>query len=449
MRSCIKQNKNEIFLFLWLIAMALLNAFFYDTMIVFALIIFVGAIIQKTDYIFYTMAFCMPLVSIFKISENSISVLPVLFFIFIIKLFINKKIHLYQHNIIAFAFFAILQLMSTLLYGSSVVTVLSLLLNVFFVMCGSAYFMNHSEPNRQIKVSSVFFISGAILDVLIADIFPNITLSMNAHKIEILEYNNRYAALNMDPNEFSQYVLVAICLCVALWPIIKTRMGKLLDIVCILFLAYSGYRSYSKSYIITLLIVLAIVFIMYLVRLKRRRGLITALLTATPILVTGLICSVLFYKIFVVDVFAAREFYNTDFLSGRGYIWNEYFKALSQRIDVVLWGCGQQNYSFLHRYCALYGGKVPHNAYMDFIIQYGFIGSLIFIICWKNLIKEILLNKRNTYLVLAVLAFMVSSFSLSINANDCMFILAIIMSMKYSDTTLEKRNIRNTHFKRI
>lgn len=433
MKSCIRQNKREIFLYLWLVVMALLNAFFYDTMIVFALVIFVGAVVQKIDFIFYIMAFCMPLVSIFKISADSISVLPVLFFVFVIKLFINKKIHLYEHNTIAFAFFVVLQVMSVLLYGAGIVSTISLLLNVFCVMCGSAYFMNHSETNRQIKVSSIFFISGTILDILIADIFPNITLTMNAQKIEVLEYNNRYAALNMDPNEFSQYVLISICLGFALLPIIKTRFGKIIDVACILFLAYSGYRSYSKSYIVTLLIIVAIAFIMFLVRIRKRKGLVTALLTAVPIIVVGVICTVAFYKIFVLDVFAARDFYNTDFLSGRDYIWSEYMKALGKRIDVIIWGCGQQNYIFLHNFCALSGGKVPHNAYIDFLIQYGVIGSVAFAICWKNLIKDIIINKRHTYLMLAILAFMISSMSLSINANDCIFILAMLVSMKYND----------------
>lgn len=440
MKNCIKQNKSEIFLYIWLVVMALLNAFFYDSMIVFAIVIFVIAMVQKLDFVFYIMAFCMPLVSIFKISAESISVLPVLFLIFVAKLLINKKIHLYEHNAVAFIFFVILQVISVLFYGAGIMPTLSLLLNVFCVMCGSAYFMHHSEPNRQIKISSVFFISGAVLDVLIADFFPNVTLSMNAQKIEVLEYNNRYAALNMDPNEFSQYILISICLGLALLPIIKTRIGKFIDIVLLVFLAYSGYRSYSKSYVVTLLIILIVAFIMFLARLYKKRGILITMLTAAPVIFIGTISAIVFYRELVLDVFAMRDFYNTDLLSGRDYIWRQYIEALLQRVDVVILGCGQQNYKFLHKYCSLSGGNVPHNAYMDFLIQYGIVGSVAYIVCWKNLIKNVLVEKRTTYLMLALIAFMVSSVSLSINANDCMFILALIMSMKYRDMSVKGRH---------
>ena len=295
--------------------MALLNAFLYDTMIVFAFVIVIGAIFLKLDYIFYIMSFCIPLASIFKISADSISVLPVLFLIFIIKLFMNKKIHLYEHNVIAFGFFAVLQIFVVLFYGAGLVSTLSLLLNIFFVMSASAYFINHSQTNRQIKISSIFFISGAVFDVLIADIFPNITQAMNAQKIEALEYNNRYAALNMDPNEFSQYMLIAICLGIALWPIIKSRTGKIIDLATIVFLSIAGYRSYSKGYILTYLAILVIVFLMYLSRLKQRKGLVTAMLSATPVIVVGAFCAVVFYKYFVVNLFETRSSYNTDLLS--------------------------------------------------------------------------------------------------------------------------------------
>ena len=47
-------------------------------------------------------------------------------------------------------------------------------------------------------------------------------------------------------------------------------------------------------------------------------------------------------------------------------------------------------------------------------------------------------------IILAILAFMISSFSLSINANDCMFILAVIVSMKYSDAQDNRQYKRKT-----
>lgn len=386
---------------------------------------------------FCLIAFCLPMSSILKISSTSISILPLLYFIVIIKLFLKRKARLNIYSLVALAFFCLLQVSSVLFYGAEVTSIVSLLLNVVFVVCSSAYFFEYGEENRQLKTTSIFLMSGTFLDIFLCDIFPNIPYIINYQKQSQLDYNNRYAAMNMDPNEYSQIVLVSIGLAVAIMPLIKSKLGKILDIAVIAYFAVKGYRSYSKSYVLSLMLLFFVALVIYIFKTAKEKGPIVTMLKFVPIAIVGVIGASLLYQYVVVPVFEARSALQADLLTGRDYIWGEYFKALKQRPDVVVIGCGASNSTFLHKYCSLHG-SVAHNLYLEFLIQFGITGIITLSIAWRDSIKSIVKNKLTNYMVLPLAAFLVTSFGISANANDCLYVLMFIMSMPYSANALKK-----------
>lgn len=435
------QKKTKI-LYAVLTVLACITAFVFNSMgysgsRIIVLLLLGIAMVTDIEKNFCLIAFCLPMSSVLKLSSTSISILPLLYFIVIIKLVLQRKVRLNLYSVIALAFFSVWQLFSVLAYGAGIVSVVSLLLNVVFVVFCSAYLIEYGEENKQLKATSVFYISGTFLEILLCDIFPNIPYIIDYEKQSKLDYNNRYAAMNMDPNEYSQMILVAIGLAVALLPLIKSKLGKVVDIAVIVYLGVNGYRSYSKSYVLSLLLLFFVALVIYLFETAKEKGPIITMLKFVPIMVVGIIGASVLYKYVVVPVFEARSEYQADILTGRDYIWREYFKALKQRIDVVIIGCGANNSSFLHQYCFLHG-SVAHNLYLEFLIQFGVTGMIALAIAWRDAIKSIVKNKLTNYMVLPLAAFLITSFGISANANDCLYVLMLIMSMPYSAKALKK-----------
>lgn len=437
-----KAQKRINILYIVLMAIAGANAFLFNSIgcsgsrIVVLLLLGISVLID-IEKNFYLIAFCFPMSSILKISSTSISILPLLYFIVIIKLILKRKVRLNIYSTVAFAFFGLLQVSSVLLYGADIVSVVSLILNVVFVVFSAAYLFDYGEENRHLKTTSIFLISGTFLDVLLCDIFPNIPYVINYQKQSQLDYNNRYAAMNMDPNEYSQIILVSIGLAVAILPLIKSKLGKVLDVSVIAYLAVKGYRSYSKSYVLSLMLLFVIALVIYMFKTAKEKGPIVTMLKFVPIAVIGVVGATVLYQYVVVPVFEARSALQADLLTGRDYIWSEYFKALKQRFDVVVIGCGASNSSFLHKYCSLQG-SVAHNLYLEFLIQFGIVGIITLLIAWRDSVKSIVKNKLTNYMVLPLAAFLITSFGISANANDCLYILMLIMSMPYNVKELKK-----------
>ncbi len=440
MKKYTKEDKRIFLLYVGLVVIALINAYLFSSMgygsAKYFMLLLIGlALVLDVDKLYYLMAFCLPISSVFKLSNASISVLPILYFVVIIKLFMKKKVRLNVYSFVCMGIFVVLQLFAVLVYGASIVSVVSLLLNIFCVMCSTSFFAEYAEENYQLQKSAIFFVTGAVLDIALSDLFPRVPYVIDAEKMGRLQYNNRFAALNMDPNEYSQLILIAIGLLVAIFPILKSKTGKIFDVIVIAYLCVNGYRSYSKSYVLTLIFIFAIALIMFMIRFTKRKGFILASFVFVPVAVVFIGGCVAIYQNVVLTVFEARESFNTDMFSGRDYIWAEFISALKQRVDVLLVGCGTNNSTFLHKYCALQGSTVAHNLYLEFLIQFGIVGILLFAVIWKDVIKNILKNKMATYMILPLAAFLITSMSISANANDCLYVLMLLMCMPYNAFT--------------
>lgn len=429
-----KKNNNILFLII-LGAVGFFTAFVfssfgYEGSRWFVIALLGAALFLDIDKLYYLIGFCLPISSIMKFSSESISILPVLYMIIIIKAVAKKKIKYDVNHIVGLAIFSVLQFFCILAYEASLFSVISLLLNVVFVMVSATYFARRDSNRYQLKNTAVFYITGIVSDIVLSEIFPNIPYLIDYQKQSRLDYNNRFAALNLDPNEYAQFVLIAVGLLIAILPLLKTKIGKIIDIAAIVFLCVNGYRSYSKSYAVTLALLFAMLILIYTARVVKKKGIITATIMFIPIAIVFVGGCVLIYNHIILPVFEAREALNADLLTGRDYIWREYFKALRQRADVMFLGCGASNSTFLHKYCSLNGSTVTHNFYFEFLIEHGIMGMLALAVAWAKPIKSAF-KKFGKYIMLPMAAFLITSFSISVNANDCLYFVMAIMCMAY------------------
>lgn len=429
-----KKDKNILFLLI-LVAFGFFtaltfNSFGYDGSRWLVAGLFVAAMFIDIDDLYCLTAFCLPISSIMKFSVESISLLPLLYAVIIVKTAAKKKIKYNINHIVGFVTFAVLQIFCIIAYGASFFSVSSLLLNVVFVMVGATYFARYDYHRHQLKNTAVFYITGVTADIVLSEIFPNIPYIIDYQKQNRLDYNNRFAALNLDPNEYAQFVLVATGLLIAILPLVKSKIGKVIDIAAVVFLSVNGYRSYSKSYAVTLAIMFALVIVIYAMRVVKTKGIISATLMFVPIMIAFVGGCILMFNYIILPVFEAREALNADLLTGRDYIWREYFKALTQRADVVFLGCGAGNSTFLHKYCSLNGSTVTHNVYLEFLIEYGVMGIAALFCAWGSTLKRTLKHMKS-YMLLPLAAFMLTSISISANSNDCLYIVMMFMCMSY------------------
>ncbi len=432
MKIYIKENKTEIFLFLFLsltllIECALFNSKGYSVAILFVMLIIIVALFLNIEKGFFLIAFCLPFSSVLKLGENSITVLPILYSIIILKSFFQAKFSIDSKFLISIFIFALLQVVSCLLYNAPLTSMISFLFSIVFVFFFSNYFVKQDwKDGYLIKNATLFFSGAVVLETLFADLFEQIPYFINAEKHNAMVVAERFAALNIDPNEYAQLVLIAIGLIIAIIPLLKKNAIKLFCFAFVLFLAYKGFLTNSKSYALTIIMLFAILLFIYLINYIKKHG-VSGLYIIIPLAIILVIGGYFLYKNILIPIFENRK--GDDILTGRGELWVEYLTTLTVRIDCLLLGCGTSN--------TLYLGSnvhhVPHNLYIEYVVQYGLVGLFLLSGILKISLKCIL-AKLKTYIGIVICAFAITAFGISANASDVIFFVLIVACVPYLKT---------------
>ena len=422
---------------------ALFNSSGYGVIGAMIAVLLVGlSAVVKLESAFYIVLFCFPFSSLLKLSYSSISILPILYIVVIVRLLLSERIKLRLNQWLFFFIFLLLQIIGISAYGASFIDLISFFVSLLFVLCSASFFSNYeTKDNRLFKTSTVFFTVAVMENVLLSDLFPNMLYTISPDKQEALVQNKRFGAMFVEPNEFAQVVLITIGLLITLLPMIR-GFARVLDIGAIVFLGISGYRTYSKSYVLTLfllLIVLAFVYLRFTVNKKGAKAVLPKIL---PVLAIAFVGCVWLYYYVIAPTFEQRG--PGDFLTGRGEIWLSYMEAFFSRLDIVLWGSGVGNVTYLNQVNVLIGSRVPHNMYLEFVIQFGIVGLLVLWLMVARLAKQ-MKSKRYSFFILVLLAFLITSFGISVNANDCIFMVALFTTMPFesfaADTARQKADV--------
>lgn len=398
------------------------------------LLVGVSLLLNVEDLLCFIM-FCFPFSSMLKLSAATISVLPILYLIVIVKLLAYKKLNLPLLSLFCYMALALLQILTIPFYEAAYTGIISLLLNAALVLFSASYFNSEKFDKPYLLTSaSLFFGSGATVMLLLNDLFPHLPSMVDAAKQLELEKADRYAATILDPNELAQILLIAIGLLIAVMPSIRSKWGKFFSMVMMVYMAFTGLRTHSKSYVISLVLLFAVIMLTYLRIVAKKGGSGKAFLRLVPVLALMLIVGIFLLVYVVIPVFETRSSEQTDLLTNRLGIWERYLSALLQSPDTLLIGCGAGNVTGLIRMIGQNTNTVPHNAYLEYVIQFGLVGLALLLTSWKNALS-LLKQKSNTYFVIPLAAFLITAFGISVNANDCPFLLLTLLAMPLPPST--------------
>ena len=416
----------------------------YDYSRFFAIALVAISFLLNIEDVFSLIMFAFPFSSMLKLTEDSISILPILHLVIIFKIISKNKFSVPPTSLLCFFVLAFMQTINIFLYQATFATIFSMLLNICFVLIVSHYALEHKESisNLLPKVSFTFA-TGTSIMLLLSDIYPHLPMLVHAEKTTAVEAAGRYAATVVDPNELAQIILIAIGLLIAAIPAFQSLFAKLLAIVMMVYMAITGIRTHSKSYAITILALFAFLMIVYIRHTAKQQGLNKTMVRLLPILLLSAVGFGLILTYVVVPVFASRSEEQTNFWTGRDNIWVNYLYALLNRLDVILIGCGAGNVTGIMRLVGSSAAQVPHNSYLEYVIQFGFIGLVLLFKVWKEAMASIK-QKLGTFYVIPLVAFLITAFGISVNDNDCPFILMALLSLPLPDETTQPQ-INTSH----
>lgn len=436
MNNYTKDKKRSFFLLLLLIGImlvdaAVFNAAGYSYGRYFAVIIVVLSMFLDIDSTYCLIAFCFPFASILKFSASTISILPILYMIVLLKLIFLKKVRMNVIALAAAVVMVLVQLLYVLIYGSNLISIISVVLNILFVMLSASYFVSRvDDDNMLIKTSIIFLMISVALNILLCDIFPDMPYMINSIKQNELDVDNRFGALFLEPNELAQVILIAIGLFMSVYSSVKNKMLRVLLIAVAVYVGINGIRTNSKSYVLVALGMFILSFVLYLIRVAKQKGAGAVVMRLIPVCVVLAFVSVYFFNNIILPVFEERGSTGTDILSNRGNIWANYLSMLIQRPEVLLGGYGIGNVTRSLTLIGIETPVVPHNLYLEFLIQFGIVGACLWTVAWKG-VWSATFKKMKSFFILPFLAFVITSLAISANSNDCFYILMLILAMPF------------------
>ena len=418
------------FLVLISLDMWLFSAMGYGMARWFAALFLLMGIVLPLENTFYLYIFCFPFSGVLKLSQSSITVLPILNAIIILRLFHKKQVRISKLQLQCFFALLIMQLLCALIYDASLGSIVGFFVNLLFVVCGTSYFSRKQDQPDVFSRATAVYVTALISGVVLCDLFPETMYLISRQKQAALVHDGRFGSVFVEPNEFSQAILVGLGLLMTSYPLLRKRSHRVLSLAALIYLAFSGYRTLSKSYGLTLLILFALFMLMNWYRTGKYRGIGNAVLKMIPgILILSLGIWLLWEYVFV----SILENRNTnDLWTGRDNLWATYWDALMQRPDVLLVGNGAGNAPMLSKVQASIGHLVPHNTYLEYLIHFGILGLLLLCGVFAKVVRQ---NRRklSTYFVLVLIAFFATAFTISANSNDCLFVVILLMAMPLNE----------------
>lgn len=443
-----KNNKNLVILILtlaiiWLIYCFIFNTFNYTFGIVFSFLYILFFLFQSPEKKYYIILFSLPFASIFKIGSGLPSSMIVLYTLFIIHILIKNNIGIKKIDYLFLIIIVLFQFITIPLYQGSVLNLLSFVLNIIFMKVCILSMIQLNNKSLVLYNSTFIYSAAMCLSVVAADMFPGIPYIVSKEKQTILMSIDRFSGLNTDPNYYSQLVLVAICLVIASL-LVKQKKLRLLGLLICLFLIISGFRSISKSYALSIIVIVVSSFYYFItsIHLSSYKGRLKKILISIVFLTLGIISLILVIQEFVVPVFEKRT--ETDLLTGRGDIWKDYLKLLVLKPEILLTGVGFSNdANILGKELGVY--MAPHNIYLEVIVGCGVIGSFLLFLLFRDLFKYFKYTIQSPYFMFFIII-LFTSFGLSLSSNDAFFILLpLIILFRIGANSNEKTSDINTY----
>ena len=391
----------------------------------------------------YFLALLLPNIRIMD-CLNSIQFINVLFLIISIKyitflnnksvkLKINKKFSMISFFVLAYELSHILIINDNT--KEQIFTAINLAFDVFAFLIILSDNWSISEFEKVVK----HLLLGCVLSTLIFCIANPSTLT------KLFGTGYRLSAYGNDPNYLSAYILVGtagVILCV------YKRKITFQEVILLLLSVIVGLFTASKMCIFSL-IGIYLVFIIYLIMKRDYKKLFGIIIKLTPFVLLALY----FFGeqiTYLVEKFFLRfkqSFSDTEFgnlTSGRSELLINYLNLIFNNFTAFIYG---RSTLYFNYYANLGFHFVAHNTYLDFILSWGVVGSIIFIVILGVSLKDILSYKNKFINYLPLLVFLLMMTALSLMSSDMFWYLLsfvlIPLRKSFKTNKLEESNNEN------
>ncbi|MCM0626214.1 hypothetical protein M5J14_17100 [Lysinibacillus sp. OL1_EC] len=333
---------------------------------------------HRMDYLLFFISW----VYVIKFDITGYSLLVVLssFYILlsILTLFLQKQ-GISKRLLLTYFLFAFYTVAVTLVSGGNLIAVLGFVLNYSVLFCAiltlhdKAYFRRYTYiyASGLLAASIVRLISYSIPEI---DHFIESMTIVNTVKT-MNSISTRFTGLDLDPNYFSLQVLIAMACLLVLFNLDGKKEKK--SIVLLVILAFFGILTYSKMFIITLVIFIMMTFIVFI-----KNNVKTAIKFSSFIVI---ICGVALYFFYekLFAIYWIRFFgsgISTDAITtGRVSSWGLFVNEIFQNTKVFILGAG-----FGTSFAKV---KMAHTMYLSTPYYIGLIGVALSVLYISSLYK--------------------------------------------------------------
>lgn len=333
---------------------------------------------HRIDYLLFFISWVY--VIKFDISGYSLLVVLSSFYILlsILTLFLQKQ-GISKRLLLTYFLFAFYTVAVTIVSGGNLIAVLGFVLNYSVLFCAiltlddKAYFRRYTYiyASGLLAASIVRLISYAIPEI---DHFIESMTIVNTVKT-MNSISTRFTGLDLDPNYFSLQVLIAMACLLVLFNLDGKKEKK--SIVLLVILAFFGILTYSKMFIITLIVFIMMTFVVFI-----RNNVKTAIKFSSFIVI---ICGGALYFFYekLFEIYWIRFFgsgISTDAITtGRVSSWSLFVNEILQNTKVFVLGAG-----FGTSFAKV---KMAHTMYLSTPYYIGLIGIVLSVLYISSLYK--------------------------------------------------------------
>ncbi|WP_315054989.1 hypothetical protein [Lysinibacillus capsici] len=333
---------------------------------------------HRIDYLLFFISWVY--VIKFDISGYSLLVVLSSFYILlsILTLFLQKQ-GISKRLLLTCFLFAFYTVAVTIVSGGNLIAVLGFVLNYSVLFCAiltlddKAYFRRYTYiyASGLLAASIVRLISYSIPEI---DHFIESMTIVNTVKT-MNSISTRFTGLDLDPNYFSLQVLIAMACLLVLFNLDGKKEKK--SIVLLVILAFFGILTYSKMFIITLIVFIMMTFVVFI-----RNNVKTAIKFSSFIVI---ICGGALYFFYekLFEIYWIRFFgsgISTDAITtGRVSSWSLFVNEILQNTKVFVLGAG-----FGTSFAKV---KMAHTMYLSTPYYIGLIGIVLSVLYISSLYK--------------------------------------------------------------
>ncbi|MCT1540895.1 MULTISPECIES: hypothetical protein [Lysinibacillus] len=333
---------------------------------------------HRIDYLLFFISWVY--VIKFDISGYSLLVVLSSFYILlsILTLFLQKQ-GISKRLLLTYFLFAFYTVAVTIVSGGNLIAVLGFVLNYSVLFCAiltlddKAYFRRYTYiyASGLLAASIVRLISYSVPEI---DHFIESMTIVNTVKT-MNSISTRFTGLDLDPNYFSLQVLIAMACLLVLFNLDGKKEKK--SIVLLVILAFFGILTYSKMFIITLIVFIMMTFVVFI-----RNNVKTAIKFSSFIVI---ICGGALYFFYekLFEIYWIRFFgsgISTDAITtGRVSSWSLFVNEILQNTKIFVLGAG-----FGTSFAKV---KMAHTMYLSTPYYIGLIGIVLSVLYISSLYK--------------------------------------------------------------